>query len=194
MSQSDSVPAQDESTVSTQNKFVSWYPKIATVLGIIFTIFSIAIVFVPIDYNQLQLTGYSGVFLANLFGSATVLLPAPKTLSVIALAGKLNPLFVGLIAGIGSGIGETTGYFIGFTAGAYVPQQNRIYKTLENWMSRYGFLTIFVCAVIPNPLFDMAGLVAGVHRYSVGRFLVAATFGNIIKNILIAYVSSYFFA
>lgn len=193
MSQSDSAPveppAQDANTAANKKLFTSLYPKIATVLGIIFTILSIGIVFVPLDYNQLQLTGYSGVFLANLFGSATVLLPAPKTLSVIALATKLNPLFVGIVAGIGSGIGETTGYYIGFAASSYVPQENRFYNKLEKWMSQNGFLTIFICASIPNPLFDVAGLVAGVHRYSVVRFLLAATLGNILKNIAIAYIS-----
>ena len=194
MSQQDPipVPASHENTTTGQQRLTSLYPKIATVLGIIFTIFSIVIAIMPLDYLQLELTGYPGVFLANLFGSATVLLPAPKALAVIALAGKLNPLWVGTVAGIGSGIGEATGYYIGFLASTYMPQQNRLYRVLESWMARNGFLTIFICAVIPNPLFDIAGLVAGVNRYSVGRFLLAVTSGNILKNIAIAYVSDYF--
>ena len=53
-------------------------------------------------------------------------------------------------------------------------------------MSRYGLLTVFVLSVIPNPLFDVAGIISGVMRISVWKFLAATWCGKVIKATLVA--------
>ena len=45
---------------------------------------------------------------------------------------------------------------------------------------------IFVLAVIPNPVFDLAGLAAGMLRMPVLRYFTAAATGKIIKNVAVA--------
>ena len=45
---------------------------------------------------------------------------------------------------------------------------------------------IFVLAVVPNPVFDLAGVAAGVLRMPVLSYLAAAATGKVIKNIAVA--------
>ena len=46
--------------------------------------------------------------------------------------------------------------------------------------------SFFVLAVIPNPLFDIAGITAGVIRFPVWKFLLTAWAGKTLKAILFA--------
>ena len=55
-------------------------------------------------------------------------------------------------------------------------------------MRRYGMLTLFTLAAVPNPLFEVAGLTAGATRYSFLRFMGAVTPGKVVRGLLLAYV------
>jgi uncharacterized membrane protein YdjX (TVP38/TMEM64 family) len=50
---------------------------------------------------------------------------------------------------------------------------------------------MFVMSVIPNPLFDVAGAVAGVVRMPLGRFFLAVLAGKIIKDMYMAAVGDF---
>ena len=54
-------------------------------------------------------------------------------------------------------------------------------------MKRYGMWAVFGLAVIPNPLFDIVGIVSGVLRIPVWRFFCACWAGNVIKATAIAF-------
>ena len=58
-------------------------------------------------------------------------------------------------------------------------------------MQRYGTWTIFVLALIPNPVFDLGGMAAGTLRFPVPKFLVACTAGKVIKNMVFALAGYY---
>src|SRR5512139_2154174 len=53
--------------------------------------------------------GYPGLFLISLFSSATVLLPVPGLALVCAAGTSFSPALVGLAAGSGAALGESTG-------------------------------------------------------------------------------------
>ncbi len=55
-------------------------------------------------------------------------------------------------------------------------------------MRRYGLWVIFVLALIPNPVFDVAGIICGVLRIPVWKFLLAAGAGKVLKATIIAYL------
>ena len=57
---------------------------------------------------------------------------------------------------------------------------------LTRWVKRRGMLVIFALALVPNPVFDVAGIAAGVLRMPLVRYLGAAASGKVIKNILVA--------
>ncbi|MFL5801518.1 MAG: YqaA family protein [Roseiflexaceae bacterium] len=148
---------------------------------------TVALLLVPGDLvAQLGAYGYLGVFLLTLLASATIVLPSPA-LGVAALAGKtLNPWLVGLIGGTAAGLGEITGYLAGL-GGSTLAERSRFYPRVEGWVRRWGILTIFALAVIPGPVFDLAGIAAGAMRMPFRRFLVACLAGKILRFVLVAW-------
>lgn len=135
-----------------------------------------------------ELSGYSylGVFLISVISSATIVIPVPGMIVVVALGAVLNPWLVGIISGIGATIGETTGYLLGY-GGRAVIKDNVTYERIVWWMRRWGGWTIFVLALIPNPLFDIAGMAAGVLRFPLWKFYLFGAAGRIPKHILAAF-------
>jgi membrane protein YqaA with SNARE-associated domain len=136
--------------------------------------------------GDLQSLAYLGGFIAMLVGNATVVLPVPGLILVYILGGRLNPLLLGLAAGPGAALGEMTGYFAGYGGSALIDNV-ALYRRIKGWMDRYGLAVISVLAAIPNPAFDMAGIVAGSLRLKWWQFLLAAAIGKTIQAITVAY-------
>lgn len=134
-------------------------------------------------------TGLVVLFFLSLLSNATLLLPVPGLALTMLAATVADPLAVGLVAGSGQAIGEMTGYLAGYSGQELIDASPR-YARLVNWMRRYGALTIFVLALIPNPIFDIAGVIAGALRMPWWLYLVSAGTGKIIKNVALAYGAS----
>ena len=132
------------------------------------------------------------LFAVSIISSATLFLPVPG-LAITTLVGSLlNPVTVGIVAGIGQTLGEMTGYLAGYSGQGLV-NRSKTYDRIEGWMKRNEFmgeLVVFVLALIPNPLFDAAGMAAGALRFPVWKYLIAAGLGKVIKNIVFAYGGS----
>jgi uncharacterized membrane protein YdjX (TVP38/TMEM64 family) len=128
--------------------------------------------------------------LAVLFGlavlsSATLILPAPG-LALTAVAGSAGePILVGIVAGLGQAIGELTGYAAGRNGRSFLPDSPAATR-IAGWLERWGMALIFVLALIPNPVFDIAGIAAGALKMPVLRYLGAAAAGKMLKNIVVA--------
>jgi len=128
--------------------------------------------------------------LAVLFGlaalsSATLILPAPGLALTALAATTADPLIVGIVAGAGQAVGELTGYAAGASGRSLLPDTPTIDR-LRTRMTRRGAPVIFILALIPNPVFDIAGVIAGALHMPVSRYLAAAAAGKIIKNIAVA--------
>ena len=138
-----------------------------------------------IDPEQFKRYGYPGVFIISLLGNATIILPAPS-LAVVSMTGAfLNPFLVGLVAGVGEPLGELTGYLAGYSGRAVVENREN-YDKVVSWTNRYGLWVIFVLSIIPNPLFDLAGIAAGALQVPVYKFLLVCWVGKTIKTTLFA--------
>jgi membrane protein YqaA with SNARE-associated domain len=135
--------------------------------------------------RQFAVYGYPGVFLISLLGNATLILPAPSFAVVFAVGGALNPLGVGIAAGLGAALGEMTGYLAGI-GGRAVIEDRPLYHRLADWMRRAGMLAVFLLALIPNPAFDVGGMMAGALGMPVWRFLLAGWAGKSIRFALLA--------
>jgi len=118
-----------------------------------------------------------------------VILPAPGLAVVLSLGASLNPLLLGIVAGCGSGIGELSGYLAGAT-GSEMFRKRRIDSRLHRLTTRYTMPVLFVLAIIPTPLFDVAGILAGAIRLPIHRFLLPVITGKIIKHVLVAYLGA----
>ena len=148
--------------------------------------------------------GYPGVFLANLLSTGTVFFPVPGLTAVaqalIISEGKiLSPFLVGMLGGLGMGLGETTAYLTGF-AGAEIaretemkaprwlqPLLNRVIRIVNWLMQHYGVPTLFVLSVIPDPIFEFAGITAGATRMGFWKFMVVVVTGNCVRGLLLVY-------
>ena len=155
-------------------------------LGLILMIgLSVAIYMLRGQTDQLAAWGYPGIFLLSFLSNATIILPAPAIALVFTLGSMLNPVAVGVIAGIGSGLGELSGYFAGATGQGLVARTD-MYQRIHPIVDKYGEYAIFVLAIIPNPFFDFAGIAAGVLKMPLRKFLLWCIAGKIIKMLLIA--------
>ena len=146
---------------------------------------TVAIVSFADEIERFQELGYIGAFLITLIGNATVILPAPAFVFVFAMGSVLNPILVGVVSGLGAALGELTGYLAGL-GGSSVLEDNAIYRRFDRWMDRFGALAIFFLALIPNPFFDIGGVLAGASRMPVWKFLAACALGKTGRCILLA--------
>jgi membrane protein YqaA with SNARE-associated domain len=133
--------------------------------------------------------GYIGIFLLSILANATIILPAPGVAFVFGMGAIYNPFLVAVAAGVGAAIGELSGYLAGYS-GNIVIQRNVHFQRLMWWMKKYGGWTILVLAFIPNPVFDLAGIIAGMLKMPLWKFILFCMIGKIIKMLLFAYAGS----
>jgi len=129
--------------------------------------------------------GYAGIFMVALLANATVLLPAPGVAIIYAMGSVFNPFGVGLAAGTGGALGELSGYLAGFS-GQAVMERTDIYDRIKPWVEKYGGWAILVLSAIPNPVFDVAGIAAGIVKMPLRTFLLSVWVGQLIKMTLFA--------
>jgi uncharacterized membrane protein YdjX (TVP38/TMEM64 family) len=139
--------------------------------------------------THLGIYGYPGIFLLSIVANATVIIPVPGVLLTSAMGAVFNPFWVAVAAGSGAALGELSGYLAGFSGQAVI-EHNARYDMLTGWMRKYGDLTIFVLALIPNPLFDLAGMTAGALKLPIYRFLFWCWLGKIGKMLIFAYAGN----
>ena len=127
--------------------------------------------------SELEGYGYLGAFLISLFTNATVILPVGNFLILAAFGAVLpSPILVGLAGGAGAAIGEITGYVAGY-GGHGIVSNAKLYKRIEEWMRRWGAVTIVTLSLVPL-VFDLAGIAAGAIRYPFWKFLLLCWLGR----------------
>ncbi|MCI0553657.1 MAG: VTT domain-containing protein [Anaerolineae bacterium] len=140
--------------------------------------------------EEFQALGYPGIFLVALIANATILLPAPGAALVAAVGAIFNPIGVGIAAGSGGALGELSGYLAGFSGQAVI-ERTDVYVKIKPWVDKYGGWAILVLSAIPNPLFDVAGMAAGIAKMRFWTFLFFVWIGQLIKMTLFAYAGRY---
>ena len=162
--------------------------RVVVLLAVIFL--TIVLVINREKIQALQAYGYPGIFLFSILANATILVPVPGVVFTSAMGAIFNPLYVSIAAGAGAALGELSGYLAGFSGQAVVENSAR-YGRVVNWMEKYGDITILILAFIPNPLFDLAGVVAGILKMPVWKFLAFCVIGKILKMMMFAYAGNW---
>ena len=151
-----------------------------------------------------QTFGYPGLFFVNLLSTSTVFIPVPGLTAVaqaliITEADVLDSVTVGLVGGLGMGLGEATAYMTGLVGGEIAretkakgprwlqPALNAVIRFVNWLMRRYPVATLFFFSVIPNPIFEFAGITAGATRVGFQKFMVVVVTGNLLRGLLLAY-------
>lgn len=137
--------------------------------------------------------GYLGVFFASLAGSVIPFLPVPYLIVVVLLSNTLDPLVLGVAAGIGGALGKATSYFLGRSG--YQIAGSGTKKNLEflgRYIGKYGDLGVFIFAVSPLPD-DVYLIPLGMVKFPFWRFMAINTAGKIILSTAVAYFGRSYF-
>ncbi|MCK5593224.1 VTT domain-containing protein, partial [Candidatus Bathyarchaeota archaeon] len=129
-------------------------------------------------------------------GALSVFFPLPYTVIIFTLGGLkdsvgeawvFEPIWIAIAAGIGSAVGEFSGYLLGFGGRKAIGEKYK--KKMEFLMKvfdRFGPIVIFLFALTPLPD-DLLFIPLGVMRYSIIKALIPAIIGKICMNFIIAY-------
>ncbi len=137
--------------------------------------------------------GYLGVFGTALLGSVVPFLPVPYLIIVVLLSNRLDPLALGIAAGLGATVGKTTSYFLGRSG--YLLSKGSTKKkmdTLRSLAGKYGDLAVFIFALTPLPD-DVCFVPIGVMRFPFWRFLLANAAGKLGEALFVAYFGRAYF-
>lgn len=138
--------------------------------------------------------GYLGIFLMSLVGALSIFFPIPYTVAIFTLAGLkvggtwvFEPIWIAVAAGIGSAIGELSGYLIGVggrkaISGKYKKKMDLLARVFD----KYGLVVIFLFALTPLPD-DLLFIPLGVMHYDIVRAFVPALIGKFCMNLIVAY-------
>ncbi len=185
--------------------------------GVLLTLLLVAaIVYFWEEIQRAQGYGYVGGFVVSILGGITII-PAPSFLVTFALGRVLNPIYVGLLSGLGEALGGITVYLTGASAGSmwsrfrsrgqpseHYPSQRygqilrlqsrfwskgeAFYNRLVSWAGgRGGDWTVFVSSAMVFSPFYFAGLAAGTLRMGLLRFFLISWAGKTIKGLAVAY-------
>jgi membrane protein YqaA with SNARE-associated domain len=131
--------------------------------------------------------GYFGIFLLSLIGALSIFFPIPYTVVIFTLGQSFEPVWIAVAAGLGSAVGEFSGYLLGFGGRKAISER---YKKKMNFLvklfNKFGLVVIFLFALTPLPD-DLLFIPLGVMRYSIIRMFVPALIGKFCMNLIVAY-------
>lgn len=120
-----------------------------------------------------------GLLFACFVTNSTVLLPASSLILVIEYSYILNPLWVVIFGTLGAVIGELVGYMVGVEGRNYL--NCKFVKWITINFEKKEFLWVVIFSIIPLPVFDVIGIIAGRNRMNPFKFFVACYVGKCLK-------------
>ena len=137
--------------------------------------------------------GYAGVFAISLLGCILPFVSVPYLAPIFLISTQLDPILVGLAAGVGGTLGKTTSYLLGIGGRKLLPEgQKEKVKFFKRILDKYGALAIFIFALTPLPD-DAIVIPVGVAGYSYWKFLAASSLGRIALSWVVAFTGRYMY-
>ena len=134
--------------------------------------------------------GILGAFLVSFVSSMSIVFPVPGFFVVAAIVtSDTSHWAVIAVASTADGaLGQFTSYLAG-CGGRLVIDRKRSawYGRAEDWMKRYGSMTIFAFALLFLPV-DVAGIIAGALRFPYWKYLLAVFAGYLPKTLIGCYI------
>lgn len=133
--------------------------------------------------------GYFGVFLMSLLGSMSIFFPIPYTVVIFTLGTveEFNPLLIALASGVGSAVGEFSGYLLGLGGRKIISEKSkRKMDFLLKVFGKFGPLAIFLFVLTPLPD-DLLFIPLGVMRYNLLKAFIPALIGKLCMSLIIVY-------
>ncbi len=123
---------------------------------------------------------YLGVFVLSFIGTASIIIPVPYTLIIftLSLTGQWNSTLLIMAGGLGSALGESTGYALGYFGRRIVSEERQRKMTyLVRVFDRYGPVAIFVFALTPLPD-DLLFIPLGMLKYKFYKAFIPSLIGK----------------
>ncbi len=131
--------------------------------------------------------GYFGIFFISLIGALSIFFPIPYTVVIFTLGGLFDPFLIAIAAGLGSAIGEFSGYMLGFYGRRIISKdRQRKMEFMVKVFDRFGPGAIFLFALTPLPD-DLLFIPLGMMHYSLLRAFIPALIGKTCMNFIVAY-------
>ena len=126
-------------------------------------------------------------------GSLIPFLPVPYLIPIVLMSKTLDPLLLGILAGIGGAIGKLTSYGLGRFGRRLLKEERRRKMTiLGRAIGKYGALAVFLFALTPLPD-DIIYIPIGLAGFDLIKFMFANALGKIILSWIVAYGGRLYF-
>lgn len=132
---------------------------------------------------------YLGVFLISLIGTLSIIIPIPYALVILTLGmnPETDPLLLTVAGGLGSGIGEFSGYILGYYGRSAISEERqRKMNFMMRIFNRFGSIAIFLFALTPLPD-DLLFIPLGILRYSFVKAFIPCILGKLLMCSILAY-------
>lgn len=120
-----------------------------------------------------------------------MIFPIPYTIFIYLAGAVLNPFALAVVSGIGAGIGELSGYALGYFGEGLV---NKRYgprlKAFAKLLDQFGPIAIFLFALTPLPD-DLLFIPLGMSRYGLLKALIPSIIGKFFMSLILAYAGYY---
>ena len=136
---------------------------------------------------------YVAGFIINAVSSATIMIPVPGLAVLLVMAKELDPIMLGVAAGVGGAVGDLVGYWIG-ARGRGTLENVRAYRFARRQMERFGGAVVLAFALVPVLPMDAIGIVAGATRYPLARYIAFTAAGKILLLVSTFYLTAKAFA
>jgi len=146
----------------------------------------------------ISVSGYVGV--AGLMALQTVAVPIPSEVILpfagfLVFTGRFNLFILALVGGIGSCIGSSIAYYIGFKGGRPLVEKYGRYILIsasdlshtESFFARFGSIAVFVGQLLPV-VRSFIGFAAGIAKENLKKFVVSVFVGSFLWSLLLGFV------
>jgi membrane protein YqaA with SNARE-associated domain len=128
---------------------------------------------------------FLGVMIISIFGNFTVIFPVPYVFALVTVAIKpsitiFDVIIMGIFAGIGASVGETSAWFLGKASKNVIEgSMNKQIARAQNWIDK-GLAPLIIFLFAATPLPDDAVLVfIGLLGYALWKTLIWCFLGKV---------------
>jgi len=138
--------------------------------------------------NYLLQYSYIGVFVISLVGAMSIIVPIPYTFIILTLGIEgMNPFLLTVAGGVGSGVGECSGYILGYYGRSVISEkQQRKMDYMIRIFDHYGPIAIFLFALTPLPD-DLLFIPLGMLRYKFVKVFIPSILGKTLMCAILAF-------
>ncbi len=160
--------------------------------GIFLVALNIAVYFAPIDYGGFTSFAYLGAFIVCFLANALIAIPIPY-IPIVAHIGATAalPWLVVVLGALASVLGESVAFVAG-RAEQGIVSEHAVYRRVHRVAERplLAGAVLFLFAVPPNPIFDVAGLAAGAVGVPYRVFFLAVFAARLIRLAVIVWLGT----